>query len=270
VAATERANREAPGAFFKHREEVASVANEPSIPAVRTLTNVDLAAVRQRRVESEQAYETRRKELGLPTVAESRQRQDAQTAELDAQLRENDLNKQQEELYWRGRSRQLRSEITALDTQIGYLRGRIGELNESSLNNQSIITGIYPIWPNNQPWLGNGQWGGIYPNYPNGYPNVYPNGGYPNGGYPNGGYGGYPGRRLPGYRPARPPYGLGYPNGYGYPNGPYNNSANSTQQSELTYRLDDLLVRRAGLLSQWRTLEDDARKARVPQVWLQP
>ena len=40
VAATERANREAPGAFFKHREEVASVANEPSIPAVRTLTNV--------------------------------------------------------------------------------------------------------------------------------------------------------------------------------------------------------------------------------------
>jgi hypothetical protein len=258
VAKTERVNGEAPGSFFKHREQSTPAATtvEPSARAVKTLTNIDLDAVRQRRVESEQAYEARRKQLGLPTVAETRQRQEVESAELRAQIREDSFNKRQEESYWRGRARQLRTEIAALDTQINYLRGRVTELNQSSLNNQSIITGIYPIWPNNRPWLGNGQWG----NYPNGYPNIYPNG------YPNG----YPNWRLPGYRPARPPYGLGYPNGYGYPNGPYDNSANSQQQSDLTYRLDDLLVRRAGLLSQWRTLEDEARDARVPQVWLEP
>src|SRR5437762_10580819 len=72
VPATERANREAPGSFFKHGEEPQSAAsNEPAPRAVRTLTNIDLAAVRQRRDEREQAYEARRKELGLPTVAET-------------------------------------------------------------------------------------------------------------------------------------------------------------------------------------------------------
>src|SRR5437660_5629813 len=68
VAATERANNEAPGSFFKHKE-VAPAPVTPTVgPAVRTLTNMDLAAVRQRRIESEQAYEARRKELGLPTI----------------------------------------------------------------------------------------------------------------------------------------------------------------------------------------------------------
>ena len=248
VAATERVNREAPGSFYKHREEPAPVINQPSAVAnqrapraIKTLTNSDLAAVRQRRVESEQAYEARRKQLGLPTVAETRQRQDEEGALLRAQIREDSLNKRQEENYWRGRARELRSEIAAVDTQINYLRGRVNELNESSLANQSWITGIYPIWPNTGPLLGNGQWG-IYPNFP-----------------------------LPGYRPARPGYGgLGYPYPYGYPPGGFDNLNNSRQRSELTYRLDDLLVRRTGLMARWRTLEDEARDARVPQVWLEP
>src|SRR2546430_246007 len=62
VAATERANREAPGSFFQHKEEVRiDDQSEPAPRATRTLTNRDLAAVRQRRVDSERAYETRRK-----------------------------------------------------------------------------------------------------------------------------------------------------------------------------------------------------------------
>jgi hypothetical protein len=53
--------------------------------------------------------------------------------------------------------------------------------------------------------------------------------------------------------------------------GPFDNFDNSSQQkSELTNRLDDLLVRRAGLSAEWRALEDEARDARVPQVWLEP
>src|SRR6266567_4566237 len=52
VAATERANNEAPGSFFKHTEDL-PVATPPTPPATRTLTNRDLTAVRQRRIESE-------------------------------------------------------------------------------------------------------------------------------------------------------------------------------------------------------------------------
>jgi hypothetical protein len=67
---------------------------------------------------------------------------------------------------------------------------------------------------------------------------------------------------------VRPVYGLGYP--YGYQPGPFDDFDNSRTRAELTNKLDDLLVRRAGLFVQWRALEDEARDARVPQVWLEP
>src|SRR5205807_347236 len=124
VAATERANHEAAGDFFKHKE--APVPATPPIgPAVRTLTNIDLAAVRQRRIESEQAYDARRKELGLPTIAESRKRQDAESAALLERARVESMAHAREESYWRQRARDLRNEIATADTQISYLRGRI-------------------------------------------------------------------------------------------------------------------------------------------------
>jgi len=184
VAATERANHEAPGSFFKHREEEAPVATEPVPKAVRTLTNRDLAAVRQRRIESERAYEKRRSELGLPTVAETRNRQEAESAALHAQLREGSVAKAREETYWRERARELRREIATVDTQINYLRGRVIEANESSLNNRSWVTGVYPLWPDNRPWSGNRRRGSL------------------------------PNQGLPGYRPAHPVIGLGLPNPY--------------------------------------------------------
>lgn len=265
VAATERANHEAPGGFFKHTEEPpTTVTPEPVPQARRTLTNRDLAAVRQRRIESEQAYESRRTQLGLPSVEATRNRQEAEGAALRAQLREESAAKAREETYWRGRARELRNQIATLDTQTNYLRGRLSELNESSLNNRSWVTGVYPLWPDNGPWSGNGRWGSL------------------------------PNQGLPGYRPARPviglglpnPYGnpggygypgtygypgaYGYPGGYGYPSGPFDNNGFSSDPAELNSRLDDLLVKRAGLAAQWRTLEDEARDARVPQVWLMP
>lgn len=235
VAATERANNEAPGSFFKHTEE-APVAAQPSFQARRTLTNRDLAAVRQRRIESEQAYEKRRKELSLPTVEETRNRQEAEGAALRAQVREESAARAREETHWRERARELRTEIAMTDNQINYLRGRLSEVNESSLVNRSWSTGGYPLWPDNRPW-GNGR--RPFPNYP-----------------------------FPGYRPARPNYGLGYP--YGYQPGPFDDFDNSYTRAELTNKLDDLLMRRTGLSVQWRALEDEARDARVPQIWLEP
>lgn len=263
VRATERANGEPLGGFFKHREETNSTAastapsSQPARPAVKTLTNFDLDAVRQRRVESEQAYESRRKQLGLPTIEESRRRQDAEAAEMREMARaKNDANAR-DEAFWKGRARELRNEIAMVDSQIGYLRGRVYDANQSAMQNRSWVTGVYPTWRN-------GNWG----NYPNGrYPGNRPGGPIIGNGLPNI-YGspnvyGYPG-------PYGNPGTYGYPT-YGYPNGSINNNPPySSDPTELNGRLDDLLVRRQGLAMQWRQLEDDARDARIPQIWLEP
>ena len=274
VAATERANNEAPGRFFEHTDEP-PVVTQPAAPrASRTLTNRDLVAIRQRRIDSEQAYERRRKELDLPTVEETRSRQDQEAAIVYTELREKSIARQREETYWRERARELRTEIATVDTQINYLRGRLSDLSESSPLTRSWVTGTYPLWPNNRQWSGNGQWrsfpnqrrGGFRPARPIiglGLPSGFPTGQYPYG-YPTGQY-------PYGYPTGQYPYG--YPTGqypYGYPTGPFDNFENSSEQVNLTGSLDDLLVRRAGLSAQWRALEDEARDARVPQVWLEP
>ena len=261
VAATERANNEAPGSFFKHTQ-AAPVAAQPAPPAAqpappaaqpaprasRTLVNSDLVAIRQRRIQSEQAYEKRRVQLGLPTLEESRRHQADEEAAVRTELRRESETKAREETYWRERARDLRTEIAMVDTQIDFLRGRLNDLGESSLTTRSWVTGVYPLWQlGNRQWLGNGQWQS-------------------------------PGnRQFRGFRQARPifgsglPYPYGYPaSPYGYPAGPFDNFGNSSERVDLTTRLDDLLVRRVGLSAEWRALEDDARDARVPQVWLEP
>jgi hypothetical protein len=228
IAATERANNQPYGSFFKRHQQTpknpqsprASRPAEPLSQSVKTVTNSDLAAFRQRRLESEKAYEKRRLQLGLPTVAESRRLQAAEEADLRAELRERSIADKEEERYWRTRARELRTEIAALNNQINYVRGRLNEVNETS-----SWTSTYQIWPYYDPWGNGRRRGNRYPQYPN-----------------------------------------------GYPSGSYEHSreAAARERDNLTYRLDDLLVRRAGLASQWQALEDEARDARVPQKWLMP
>ena len=71
-------------------------------------------------------------------------------------------------------------------------------------------------------------------------------------------------------RPSRPPSGFGFPQvwiGSAFPILPFVYTDNSY---DLSLRLNDLLQRRAGLEALWRELENDARIAKVPQVWLAP
>src|SRR5262249_22161420 len=139
----------------------------PQPRAVRTLTNTDLAAYRERRVEAEQAYEKRRQELGLPTVAESRRRQNEESDEFLNEVRAKSAANKEDERYWRGRARELRTEIASVDNQINYVQGRLNELNDAATQNGPVITEVYPIWPNNQPWWGLGRRGRLG-NNPNG------------------------------------------------------------------------------------------------------
>ncbi len=307
IGATERANNEPWGSFFKRSQIAQQRAQtsqtpqppEPTLQATKTVTNSDLAAIRQRRLESEQAYEQRRLQLGLPTVAETRMRQQEDERLFRSGLRDRAAATSREESFWRGRARELRTEIATVDNQLNYVRARLNEIKESSRVTGSV-TQVYPSWPDYGPWSRD-RWGrrnrrqttppifGPQQNpygYPNGqYPNGYPPGqnpyGYPQGqnpyGYPQGQYPyGYPGQNPYGY-PSQNPYGYpgqgpyGYPNQnpYGYPTSPYD-ADKSMQHADLTRRLDDLLMRRAGLMAQWQALEGEARDARVPQIWLEP
>ena len=271
IGATERANNEPWGSFFRRSQIAQQRAQtsqtpqpaEPTTQATRTVTNSDLAAIRQRRLESEQAYEKRRLQLGLPTVAETRMRQQEEERIFRSELRDRADSTSREESFWRGRARELRTEIATVDNQLNYVRARLNEIKESSRVTGSV-TQVYPSWPDYGPWSRD-RWGRrnrrqttppiFGPQYPYGYPNGYPNG-YP----PNQNPYGYPGQN---------PYG--YPNQYpyGYPTLPYD-ADKSLQHADLTRRLDDLLMRRAGLMAQWQALENEARDARVPQIWLEP
>src|SRR5258706_265581 len=288
IVTTERVNFETPGSFFKHSPQPAIASPAPETQrAGRTLTNLDLEPIRHRRIESEREYEKRRIELGLPTIEETRRERAAEEEETLALARERRADNARNEAYWRDRASALRSDFNSVDAQISYLRSR-------TVQNQSPI---YNSYPNVYGYPNNG-----YPNvygYPNnGYPNVY---GYRNNGYPNV-YGNPNVYRYPnsGQYPSpydrrrsrdlgtvaapnrgvlntgrpqiptrrRPDFGVSVIAPYPYPN-PYQPPVygNSSYQDD---RLDDLLMRRADLESRWRTLEDDARKARVPQAWLLP
>ena len=79
IPATERANNESTGSFFKHRpEDQPQPAPAPVGPARMTLTNSDLVAIKARRIASEKAYEQRRAELGLPTVEQTRRQRESE------------------------------------------------------------------------------------------------------------------------------------------------------------------------------------------------
>src|SRR6266550_3974087 len=90
IPATEKANNETAGALLRRvgaaREESTAQnqtgENGTSSSARRTITNRDLEASTVRRRQSELAYEKRRQELGLPSVAESRRRAELESLQI--------------------------------------------------------------------------------------------------------------------------------------------------------------------------------------------
>jgi len=225
IPATERANNEVAGSFFKHRQkEQASPVQSASVPtqhARATLTNLELEPIAARRIESEKRYERRRVELGLPSVEASRRHQEIEESAMLNRARAKADVEARDEAYWRDRARSLRNEIAATDAQISYVRGRLAEIPSSPPGSVTIIQD--PGW------------------------DIF-------------------GRR----RVFNPPNVYGYPNVYPIgPNSPFGNSA-EYERANLTQRLDGLMTTRAGLAARWQQLEDEARDARVPQIWLEP
>jgi hypothetical protein len=110
IAATERANGEARGSFLtKANAPKAPVGPQtPGPSARRSITNADLEKYRVARVESEKEYDTRARELGLPSLEDRRREAaaiDDRTVEQVRSMRAH------EEAYWRSRAEALRGEM---------------------------------------------------------------------------------------------------------------------------------------------------------------
>jgi hypothetical protein len=264
IPATERANRETPGSFYKHATNI-PIQSEPvasSTKATRTLTNRDLESYARVRRESAQIYEQRRKELGLPTVQESQQRQLAESESLRQDLATSRMAESEKESYWRGRASDLRSEIAAVDAEIGFVRSRLDELAVSQPTSYTVINNAFPLSIGSR---------GRYRQYSNVNPNVF---GFPGGVIAS----------TPRYR--RNPYrggiglnvGIGGLNQYGltptlwpYQNlNPFGSYDNTYAREALVVRLDELVGRRAGLGARWRDLQEEARRAGAMPGWLRP
>ena len=268
VDATERANNQAPGSFAKHTEQKLTTPAPPVSPplrAQRTLTNRDLESTQQRRVESERAYEKRRIELGLPSIEESRRRQAEEEAATRDWLRERSLARRRDEAFWRERATALRSEIGAVDAQINYLRARLSEFGQFPLATHSLITGVLPFGSI-------GSTSAVVPRVTNPGTFVAPRAGSAPMGRGQVLINPAP-QTFRGARAARPVGGFGFPlgaSGFGFPIRPFDYVEDSYDRADLSGRLDYLLQTRTGLAARWRELEDEARDARVPQVWLEP
>jgi hypothetical protein len=276
IPATERANNEEPGAFLRRAQTpFTPVASSPDVApakATRTITTRDLQMAANRRLESEVAYEKRIKELGLPSVEESRRRTALESASILQELSEKRMANLESEDYWRNRANEIRTDMAVLDAEIGFIQARIEEYPSPEWN--AALTTVNPIPPSiwYEPRGRDRRYGR------NGYPNVDRRGVFidPNAPVRSRGRNGYGNRARRGNIFGNvgvygPPIGV-WPNIGQYPNtgqGSYYPSYDySYERSALVTRFNELSGQRAGLSARWRQLEEAARRAGIPPGWL--
>jgi hypothetical protein len=287
IPATEKVNNELPGSFLRRARSGSmqeAVDDKPTVRTVqtRTITNRDLESSRRRRRDSELAYETRRKQLGLPSVAESRKQAVAEADLIGIELEQKRAAEKESEDYWRGRAGTLRTEMAALDAELAYIRARLDEgplLPSSGWSSVSFNT-FTPGRPfSNFGRRSFGNFGGRagFPAHPQHRPSIFV---VPHASAQATGrvaFGGGATRAQvfinPGtFRHARPVGVSGrfstFPNvvfGSVLPAYDY-----SYERGALVTRFNELAAARAGLSARWRELEDEARRAGAPPGWLRP
>lgn len=279
IPATEKANNESPGSLLRRASDETRLSAGQSIAqrATKTITNRDLEASMRRRSESELAYERRRKELGLPSVAESRKRAEAESASIAGELAETRAVQQDSESYWRARASALRTEIASVDAQLGYIRRQLEEpAFPNTLGNTFGNFGSFGVI-NVAPFIGFGNVGGRSAfSRTVARPNIFvaPRGGTQVGGRLS--FGGPITRGQVWINPlqfhrsrginssvfARPFSTTYVPTWQGY--------GVLDERSQLITQFNELSLARAGLSARWRELEEEARRAGASPGWLRP
>jgi hypothetical protein len=112
IAATEQANGEAAGSFWRKTSAAQPVANAvPQGPrrAGRSITNADLEPYRRVRLEGEKEYEQLRRDNGLPSREERRREvEEIQDRTLEQVRSMRSQQEAEEAAYWRGRAEAMR------------------------------------------------------------------------------------------------------------------------------------------------------------------
>ena len=125
IAATEHANNDSAGSFLRradaHRVQ-ASQSTTATKNAARTITNRDLEPYERARLRSEETWEKRRKELGLPSLEETRREAARREAALDEFLAKKRL--EQEANRQRELEAQLFAEMVARTNATAYQGGQ--------------------------------------------------------------------------------------------------------------------------------------------------
>lgn len=274
IPGTERANNEVAGTFLKRAEKPLVHKATPPGQRRRELTQADIEAARISRQKSEQDYERRRRELGLPSLEESRVRRELETERLRQQALQSQAEESRSEAYWRSRAIALRTEMAQLDAQVNHVRQRLAELPEyPAIGPYAFMPGVAPYFPSRHSVTT------IFPNvtghpgFMRGNNNTFAQGpGFLafgggatrsqmeiNARIASGNFGGriFPGRRMP--FPAATVFGA-----------PYSNYDYSSERSNLIDGLRQLEVARAGVRARWRLLEEEARRAGAQPGWLRP
>jgi hypothetical protein len=284
IPATEKANNELTGSLMRRLQSGSALTAEKSLQSRRTITNKDLEASMHRRQDSELAYENRRKELGLPSVEESRRRAAMEADSIRLELKQKRAVEQQSEIYWRERATALRTEMAAVDGELAYVRSRLDEgpapLSDAgwfggSSATFSTITGL-PFGNFGRGQFGHGGWGrhSARVNRPGIF--VAPRGGSQISGRIGFGAGATRGQVLVNPGHVRPGRAFGATGGFSvFPNAVVLGSSDlgydlSYERSALITRFNELGAARAGLTARWRELEEDARHAGVSPGWLRP
>lgn len=268
VAATEKANSEGPGTLLARKQADQAVSHGPRRETL-TITNRDLEPIKRRRHESEASYERKRKQLGLPTLAESRRRAaavpDVSGSDLERQLIAN----RESEAYWRRRASELRTEMAALDSELSYIRARLEQFQSGSFTNYSFSGGSFlPFSFGNAPFSthsGRRHNGGVVGHRAGSQLRARVGFG---GGATRGqvflNQGDVSLRRHTGGRRHQQfstvgPIGL-LSQSYDY----------SFERSALITKFNELGAARAGFNARWRELENEARRAGASPGWLRP
>jgi len=204
----------------------------------KTVTNGDLEQFRQKRLKAERDYRENYEKLGFPSPEELERQNVESKRELAKLARRIEAENAQNENYYKARANNLLTEIAAVDAQIAYLRG---EVNRLPNRNYIYSFGYAPyLYRRHQA---------TDPNYIQPLPNLanyqilinqHP--------YRNN-------RSAPIYN--RRHY---YPRGYFVPT---IIDDNSNGRSDVVSQLRYLERQRAGLLAEWRFLEEEAHKAGV-------
>ena len=124
VPATERANNNSSGSLLRRigAQRVQALSTTVDQKTTRTITNRDLEPYERARVRSEETWEKRRKELGLPSLEETRREATRRETALDEFLARKRL--EEDANYWREREAELLAEMAARKNATDYQAGQ--------------------------------------------------------------------------------------------------------------------------------------------------